>query len=233
MARLPRYCLPDYPQHVIQRGNNRGPIFVTAEDYFCYRDCLADATSRYAADIHAYIFMTNHVHLLMTPRRPDSLARVLQSVGRRYVRYFNDTYHRTGTLWEGRYKATVIDSESYFLCCCRYVELNPVRAGLAAHPRDYPWSSYHSHAQGVADRLIVEHPCYLALGSTAEERQRAYRGLFTTAKDELQVDAIRHATNKAWVLGSAHFQGQIVSLVQRRVRPIPLGRPKQARETGL
>ena len=233
MARLPRYCLPDYPQHVIQRGNNRVPIFVSTEDYLCYRDCLADATTRYDADVHAYVFMTNHVHLLMTPRRPDSLARVLQSVGRRYVRYFNDTYYRTGTLWEGRYRATVIDSELYFLCCCRYIELNPVRAGLVAHPRDYPWSSYHSHAQGLADPLIVEHPCYLALGSTAEERQRTYRGLFTTATDDLQIEAIRHATNKTWALGSAHFQSQIASLLCRRVRPIPLGRPKQPRETGL
>ncbi len=129
MARLSRYCLPDYPQHVIQRGNNRNSIFVTAEDYLRYRDCLMDAMRRYAADLHAYVFMTNHVHLLMTPRHPDSLARVLQSVGRRYVRYFNDTYRRTGTLWEGRYRATVIDSALYFLACCRYIELNPGRHG--------------------------------------------------------------------------------------------------------
>jgi len=233
MARLPRYCLPDYPQHVIQRGNNRSPIFVSEEDYACYTNCLLDALHRYAAELHAYVFMTNHVHLLITPRRPDSLARILQSVGRRYVRYFNDRYQRTGTLWEGRYKATIIDSERYLLRCSRYIELNPVRAGMVTHPGDYRWSSYRAHADGVADRMIVEHPCYLSLGFTPEERQRAYGALFENQAADLQGDAIRAATNKAWVLGSGPFQRQIATLVQRRVRPMPLGRPKKLPESGL
>lgn len=233
MARLPRYCLPDYPQHVIQRGNNRSPIFVSEEDYSCYTNCLLDALPRYAAEIHAYVFMTNHVHLLITPRRPDSLARILQSVGRRYVRYFNDRYQRTGTLWEGRYKATIIDSELYLLRCSRYLDLNPVRAGMVAHPGDYRWSSYSAHADGAADRLIVEHPCYLALGSTPEERQGAYRALFENPESDLPVDAIREATNKAWVLGSGPFQRQIATAIQRRVRPMPLGRPKKTPEIRL
>jgi putative transposase len=233
MARLPRYCLPDYPQHVIQRGNNRSPIFIADEDYSCYVDCLLDAIQRYAAEIHAYVFMTNHVHLLMTPRRSDSLARILQAVGRRYVRYFNDTYRRTGTLWEGRYKATVIDSELYLLCCYRYIELNPVRAGIVTHPGDYRWSSYRAHAHGEANRLIVDHAGYLALGSTAEARQTAYRALFADSMDNFHLQAIRQATNKAWVLGNNAFQSQIATLLQRRVRPMPLGRPKKAPESGL
>lgn len=233
MARLPRYYLPDFPQHVIQRGNNRGPIFIADEDYSCYVDCLLDATQRYAAEIHAYVFMTNHVHLLMTPRRPDSLARILQSVGRRYVRYFNDTYQRTGTLWEGRYKATIIDSERYMLRCSRYIELNPVRAGMVTNPGDYPWSSFRAHAHGQADRLIVDHAGYLALGATPEERQGTYRALFTNPDEDLQVEAIRHATNKAWILGSKQFQDQIAALLQRRMRPMPLGRPKKVSESGL
>ena len=233
MARLPRYCLPDYPQHIIQRGNNRGLIFASEEDYSCYANYLLDALHRYVAEIHAYVFMTNHVHLLITPRRPDSLARILQSVGRRYVRYFNDRYQRTGTLWEGRYKATVIDSELYLLRCYRYIELNPVRAGMVAHPGNYRWSSYRAHADGAADRLIAEHPYFLALGSTPEERQRGYRALFENPGADLPVAAIREATNKAWVLGNGPFQRHVATLLQRRVRPMPLGRPKQTPENGL
>jgi REP-associated tyrosine transposase len=233
MARLPRYCLPDYPQHVIQRGNNRSPIFIADEDYSCYVHCLLDAIQRDVAEIHAYVFMTNHVHLLMTPRRSDSLARILQSVGRRYVRYFNDAYQRTGTLWEGRYKATVIDSELYLLRCYRYIELNPVRAGMVTHPGDYQWSSYRAHAHGGADRLIVDHAGYLALGSTAEARQTAYRALFADSMDDFHLEAIRQAKNIAWVLGNDQFQEQVAALLHRRVRPIPLGRPKKVSEKGL
>src|SRR2546427_502715 len=233
MARLPRYCLPDYPQHVIQRGNNRSPIFIANEDYSYYKDCLLDALQRYAAELHAYVLMNNHVHLLMTPQHADSLARILQSVGRRYVRYFNDTYQRTGTLWEGRYKATIIDSEQYLLRCYRYVELNPVRAGMVTHPGDYQWSTYRAHAHGEADRLIIDHASYLALGATAEARHAAYRALFADPIDDLHLQAIRHATNKAWVLGNDQFQDQVAALLQQRVRPLPLGRPKKACEKGL
>lgn len=233
MARLSRYCLPGYPQHVIQRGNNRSPIFVAEEDYSCYRDCLLNAMQRHAADLHAYVFMTNHVHLLMTPHRPDSLARIMQSVGRRYVRYFNDTYRRTGTLWEGRYKAAVIDSALYLLRCYRYIELNPVRAGMVVRPGDYRWSSYRVHALGEADRLIVDHAGYLALGSTPEERQGAYCALFTNPDEDHQVEAIRQATNRAWILGSEQFQNQVATLLQQRVRPLPLGRPRKVPESGL
>ena len=137
MARLPRYHLPDQALHVIQRGNNREAIFFAEADYDCYRGWLADAAAAYGCAIHAYVLMTNHVHLLVTPRRADSLPRTMQSLGRRYVGHINATYRRTGTLWEGRYRAAPIDSEAYFLACCRYIELNPVRAGMVRHPRDY------------------------------------------------------------------------------------------------
>lgn len=148
MARLPRYFLPGQPQHVIQRGNNRNIIFAGENDYRFYLECLADASGKHSCDIHAYVLMTNHVHLLLTPHHKDSIAKTLQSVGRRYVQYFNHVYQRTGTLWEGRYKATLIDSEAYLLTCYRYIELNPVRAGLVSHPREYPWSSYRLHGEG-------------------------------------------------------------------------------------
>jgi putative transposase len=153
MARLGRYFLPDQPLHVIQRGNNREAIFFAENDYGCYRDWLAAAAAEYGCAIHAYVLMTNHVHLLVTPRAAQSLPRTMQSLGRRYVRHINTRYRRTGTLWEGRYRAAPIDSEAYFLACCRYIELNPVRARMVRHPRDYAWSSYHAHAE-FGDRLL-------------------------------------------------------------------------------
>lgn len=174
MPRLPRYVLPGHPYHVIQRGNNRCPIFVADEDYGCFRHTLSEACFRHNCHIHAYFLMTNHVHFVMTPQ----LAKVLQSVGRRYVQYFNTTYHRTGTLWEGRHKATVIDTERYLLTCYRYTELNPVGANMVTHPSEYRWSSYAANALGNLNPLLTPHNLYQALGSSIEQRQAAYRGLF-------------------------------------------------------
>lgn len=162
MARLGRYFLPGQPLHVIQRGNNRAPIFFHDEDYTRYRDWLARAAAEQGCAVHAYVLMTNHVHLLVTPESADSLPRLMQSLGRRYVRSVNAAYRRTGTLWEGRYRAAPIDSEAYFLACCRYIELNPVRARMVAHPRDYRWSSYAAHARGARDALAHDHPLYRA-----------------------------------------------------------------------
>jgi putative transposase len=152
---------------------------------------------------------------------------MLQSIGRRYVQYFNSTYQRTGTLWEGRYRATLIDSEHYLLTCYRYIELNPVRAKMVANPRAYPWSSYRYHAEGRADRLITDHALYLALGKTDTERQRAYRGLSKVQLEGERVTAIREATNKAWVLGSDGFKEKMAAVIQRRAQPLPKGRPRK------
>jgi putative transposase len=148
MPRLPRYVLPGQPQHVIQRGNNRSPLFNVEADYACFLHYMQDACRRHGCHVHAYVLMTNHIHLLITPESKDGLSKVMQSVGRRYVQYFNTSYQRTGTLWEGRYKATIVDSESYLLTCYRYIELNPVRAKLVGHPAEYRWSSYHANALG-------------------------------------------------------------------------------------
>ena len=191
MPRLPRYVLPGHPQHVIQRGNNRCPIFVADEDYGCFRHHLREACVRHDCRIHAYVFMTNHVHLVMTPDKEDNLAQVLQSVGRRYVQYFNTTYRRTGTLWEGRYKATVIDTQRYLLTCYRYIELNPVRANMVQHPGEYPWSSYAANALGRADSLLTPHALYLALDNLPERRQAAYRALFQVHIDNKTLEDIR------------------------------------------
>jgi putative transposase len=174
--------------------------------------------------------MTNHVHLLVTPRSPDSLPRTMQSLGRRYVRYVNATYRRSGTLWEGRYRAAPIDSEDYFLACCRYIELNPVRARMVRHPRDYRWSSYRAHAQGRADLLLTSHDLYDRLGRTAIARQQEYRALFRAALDEDFVQDLRAATNGSWVLGGARFKQQIAKALGRRVVPLPKGRPRKAGE---
>lgn len=225
MARLGRYFLPDQPLHVIQRGNNRGAVFFDEADRGRYRDWLAEAAAQHGCTIYAYVLMTNHVHLLAAPQREASLPRTMQSLGRRYVRYVNDAYRRTGTLWEGRYRAAPIDSEAYFLACCRYIELNPVRAGMVAHPREYRWSSWRAHARGAADPLAAEHPIYRALGGDAAARQRAYRALFAAPLAGEFVEAVRAATNGGWALGDEGFKRRIAAALGRRVAPAPKGRP--------
>ena len=227
MARLPRFSLPGQPQHVIQRGNNRGIIFAADEDYIFFKDCLDEAAKRYGCDIHAYVLMTNHVHFLMTPHEGNSISKVLQSVGRRYVQYFNHTYQRTGTLWEGRYKATLIESERYLLTCCQYIELNPVRAAMVSDPGNHPWSSYRHHVQGETDLLIKDHPLYLALGQSAEERRSVYGELFRSELEPEALVSIRDATNKAWILGCERFKAEAAILSRRRTQPLPKGRPKK------
>ncbi|HWU85519.1 MAG TPA: transposase [Rhodocyclaceae bacterium] len=231
MARLPRYIIPGQPQHIIQRGNNRQIIFAAEADYQFFRDALVAAAEKHALAIHAYVWMSNHIHLLATPGNNDSISKVFQSAGRRYVQYFNYTYRRSGTLWEGRYRATVVDSEHYLLTLMRYIELNPVRAGMVSHPRDYPWSSYAFNAQGEAGPntcWLKPHTQYARLGRSAEERQSAYRQLFRAAISGQDLTAIRESTHKGWALGSERFKAQIEALAQRRAVSKGVGRPKKA-----
>jgi putative transposase len=229
MARLPRYVIPGQPQHIIQRGNNRQAIFTADEDYQFFRDALVDAAVKHDLAIHAYVWMTNHIHLLATPGEADSISKVFQSVGRRYVQYFNFHYKRSGTLWEGRYWATVVDSERYLLTVMRYIELNPVRAGVVAHPRDYRWSSYAFNAGGEKGKdmdWLVPQREYLRLGRSAQARQAAYRQLFKAAVSEADLTAIRDSTHKGWALGSARFINKIEALGQQRAASKGVGRPK-------
>ena len=224
MARLPRFVIPDQPQHVIVRGNNRDPIFLSDEDYQFYLEKLKQACEKHECDLHAYVLMTNHVHLLITPHTEQGLSKVMQMIGRYYVQYFNHSYQRTGTLWEGRYKATLIDSERYLLTCYRYIELNPVRANdMAEHPADYPWSSYRHNALGQENKLITPHEEYSQLGNNATERQQAYRDLFNHHISQRTLADIRQATNKAWILGSQHFKDKIEQQLNRRINPLPKG----------
>ena len=219
MARQPKFVIPGQPQHVIQRGNNREIIFVDDADYQFYLEKLYDACQKYNCDLHAYVLMTNHVHLLITPHSEDGISKVIQFVGRYYVQYFNFTYSRTGTLWEGRYKATLIDSENYLMTCCRYIELNLVRAEMVKHPSKYRWSSYHFNARGKEDKLITPHLLYKRLGRTSKERQESYRSLFRHKLLESSVAEIRESTNKAWVLGGDKFKAKIEKLTGRQTKP--------------
>ncbi len=227
MARLPRFYVPDTPLHAIQRGNNRSLLFFEPVDYSQYVSWLKEAAFEHRCAIHAYVLMPNHVHLLVTPNQATSLPKMFQSLGRRYVQYVNAKYERTGTLWEGRYRATIIDSDAYLLTCCRYIELNPVRANLVAHPRDYIWSSYRFHALGRANPLLTPHELYLQLGRTALARQQAYRALFRQHLSEEVLESIRDATNSAWVLGSSRFTARMERKLDRRVSPLPRGRPRK------
>ena len=219
MARLPRFALAGQPQHVIQRGNNRMAMFLRPADYAVFYRWLANTCARHACEIHAYVLMTNHVHLLMTPRDPFGIGRVLQSLGRRYVRYFNTAYERTGTLWEGRYRAAPVDTDGYLLACYRYIELNPVRAGLAAGPTEYPWSSHRANALSERDRLVTPHERYCSLGGDPLSRRAAYRALFVDVLDDSLVQEIRESTNKRWALGSDRFREQIAAMAGRRAQP--------------
>lgn len=227
MARLPRFYIPGQPLHVIQRGNNREPMFVGDADFRHYLWCLEEAAELHRLTIHAYVLMTNHIHLLATPANESSLPKTMQSVGRRYVQYFNYSYGRTGTLWEGRYRSTVIDSDAYLLTCMRYIELNPVRAAMVMHPGDYRWSSYRANAFGDAGDIAQSHPIFLALGNSDDERRSAYRQLFRSQLSEADVEAIRDATNRAWALGNDRFREEIEALSGRRSRPSPKGRPRK------
>ncbi len=220
MARLPRFVLPGHPQHVVLRGNNREPIFHAEADYRFYLEKLKQACDKHDCAVHAYALMTNHVHLLLTPYKNDGLPKTIQMLGRYYVQYFNYRYKRTGTLWEGRYKATLIDSDAYALTCYRYIELNPVRAaGMVSHPSEYAWSSYRCNALGEADSLVVPHELYQSLGGSNSERQGAYRALFRAHIADKTLDEIREATNKAWVLGSGQFKDKIDAQLNRASAP--------------
>ena len=224
MARLPRFVIPGQPQHVIVRGNDRQPIFYTEDDYRFYLEKLKQACEKHQCDVHAYVLMTNHVHLLMTPHTEQGIGKVMQMLGRYYVQYFNYTYDRTGTLWEGRYRATLIDSERYLLTCYRYIELNPVRAqDMVNHPSKYPWSSYGYNALGQTDDHVTPHREYLGLGRLAGDRQRAYLGLFKTHIPDKTLNDIRESTNRAWVLGSSHFKAYIEKQIGRRSGPLLRG----------
>jgi putative transposase len=224
---LPRICLPGFAQHVIQRGNNRQVCFAADEDFAAYAHWLAEYADKYRVAVHAWVFMTNHVHLLVTPATSRGVSRLMQALGRRYVRYFNCSYRRSGTLWEGRFKSCVVAAEDYLLTCQRYIELNPVRAGMVDGPADYPWSSFRANGLGYATQLCTPHEVYQRLGLDAPERTAAYRELFRAQLAPATVSRIRRATEKGMALGDDRFKQEVERLAKRRVAPLKPGpKPK-------
>ncbi|BFM13623.1 transposase [Simiduia litorea] len=217
MARLPRLYVLGCSHHIIQRGNNRDACFFDERDYAFYLQQLQQSAKQFNVAVHAFVLMTNHVHLLVTPTTADGCSKMMQSLGRKYVRYINISYQRSGTLWEGQYKSTLVDSELYFLTVSRYIELNPVRAGMVEAPGDYPWSSFRANGMGKSIQLLTQHSCYRALGRTDAQRVLRYRSLFSDTIHTELLDAIRECANKSWVLGSDKFKSQIAVHANRRV----------------
>lgn len=228
MPRRARLSIPGIPWHIIQRGNNRSVCFHAEEDFQFYLHFLREFAVKFGCAIHAYVLMTNHVHLLLTPHKPHSASLLMKHLGQRYVQYINRTYQRSGTLWEGRFRSCLTQSEDYVLACYRYIELNPVRAGMVIQPKDYRWSSYHTNALGKASNLITPHEEYLRIGHDEEIRREAYRALFKAHIDEEIVGQIRNATNGNYALGSERFQNEIEEALGRRARRGQAGRPGKA-----
>lgn len=226
MARLPRYTIINQPQHIIQRGLNGKRIFRAEQDYQYFHDCLDAAAYNYNLKVHAYALMPDHVHILASPKQADSISRTVQSIGRNYVQYFNESYGGGGTLWEGRYRATVLDPKPYLLTCCRYIELNPVRAGLTKTPGDYRWSSYGHNAAGEYDEMITPHREYLKLGDDDRQRARAYRALFRRRIDPETAEYITESTLKGWAIGDTKFARRMEQRCGRRAMQLPKGRPR-------
>lgn len=225
MPRRSRIVLPHVPMHVIQRGNNRSVCFVADEDYLFYLEHLEKIANKVGVVVHAYVLMTNHVHLLVTPESREGISSLMKRLGQRYVQYFNRMYKRSGTLWEWRFRSALVSEDAYFLGCQRYIELNPVRASMVDHPAEYRWSSYASNGQGQASSLIKAHALYMNLGRTDLERQAVYRELFRYQLDPGLVDEIRKATNGGVVLGSHRFADEVAILLGVRTKLGVSGRP--------
>lgn len=231
MARLPRITLPGIPQHIIQRWNNRQACFASEEDFTAYAHWLAEYAEKYKIAIHAWVFMTKHVRLLVSSKTEDGISRLMQTLGRCYVRYFNYSYKRTGALWEGRFKSCVVDAENYLLICQRYIELNPVRAGMVSQPCDYIWSNYQANGLGKSIKMWQPHRIYCELGKTPEQRASAYREMFRGHFEETILKTIRDATNQGMALGNDRFKEEIESLTERRVMLLKRGpKPKNKAE---
>lgn len=231
MPRRARLAIPGLPLHLIQRGNNRQACFFAEDDYRTYLNWLDESANKVGCRIHAYVLMTNHVHLLVSADQAEAPSAMMKALGQRYVQYINKTYRRTGTLWEGRFRSCPIQEELYLLACQRYIELNPVRAGMVAQPADYPWSSYRANAQGEANPLLRPHTLYEALANDASTRQAAYQALFGNELDPERVDEIRKATNGNFLLGNTCFAAEVESTLGRRVLPGKSGRPRRADKT--
>lgn len=233
MPRRPRTHLDAMPLHIVQRGHNRDACFFCDDDYLAYLHWLNEALKSTGCQLHAYALMTNHVHLLITPEKADAIPKLLISLGRRYVQYINKTYRRTGTLWDSRYKSSLVQAETYLLSCMRYIELNPVRAVMVDDPAHYRWSSYRCNGLGQPDPLLTPHRAYLEIAHSDSERQAAYRQLFRAQLDDEAIADIRLALSQSLPLGNKRFHEQIAQAIGEPREARPRGRPRNTgKETG-
>ncbi len=228
MPRKPRFFLPDILAHIVQRGHSREPAFFEDNDYHAYLGWLAEAATRYECAVHAYVLMTNYIHILATPKDKHGISLMIQYIGRRYVPYINASYGTSGTIWEGRYKASLIHDEQYLLTCMRYIELNPIRADMTKSPGHYRWSSYRSNAQGKEDKLLTAHPLHLSLGKTNASRLEGYKALFKSHIDEEDLKDIRAAWQTGTSLGNDYFKENIERKLNGKVGQARRGWPKRA-----
>ena len=230
MPRTSRIDLPGLPQHLISRGNNRNDIFFRDRDRLVFLEYLAEACTDNDCAVHAFVLMSNHVHLLATGNAPMAISRMMQDLGRRYVLYVNSAYKRTGALYDGRFKSSLVETSSYLLACMRYIELNPVRAGMVRSPGEHPWSSFGQNASGDPTGLVKPHPEYLQLSADPARRRAAYLGLFDggIAGDELL--AIRESAQMNRPLGGERFYAAIEATLRRPVKVAPQGRPRRVAE---
>ena len=225
MPRPKRIDLPGLAHHLIVRGNNRHVIFPSDDDRSYFLECLGEARGRRQCDIHAFVLMPNHVHLLATARKPSGMSRMMQDIGRAYVKRLNSKYRRTGALYEGRFKSSLVETRRYFMTCMRYIELNPVRARMVSHPAQFPWSSFRQNIAGDPRGLLTPHPEYLALGSDAQARADAYCGLFEHEIDAVELEVIRQCAEQGCALGDDEFCQAVEGMLGRRVTYTPKGRP--------
>jgi putative transposase len=228
MARQPRLIAPGLPHHVVQRGHNRQAVFLQPADRAKYLDLLFDHALRHRVAVHAFVLMDNHTHLLATPEAPDGLSKMMQALGREYVQTFNALHGRSGTVWEGRYRSTVVETERYLLACMVYIDLNPVRAGMVAVPAEFGWSS-HRHWVGLqGEPRLTPHPVYWALGNTPFAREAAYRDMVHAGLSSEQVQALTNSALSGWVLGHDAFVQGLAAQTTRRIVPGRAGRPFKA-----
>lgn len=225
MARLPRLVLANYPHHILQSGNNNQQIFRDDEDYQRFLGWLKESAKEFKVAIHAYVLMPDHLHLLATPTTVEGLAQMMQRVGRYYVPWYNAKYARNGSLFQGRFKTSLIDPERYFLVCSRFIESNAVRSQLVSDPLNYPWSSYLHHAGIKPDPVITDHALVWALGNTPFQREAAYIELSRPSLSQAERDVVEAALLKGWPLGSDKFKTELQQRAKRQVLPAKRGRP--------
>ena len=230
MPRKPRFFLPEIPIHIVVRGNNKQIIFAEEDDFQAYINAMAESLIATETKLHAYVLMSNHVHLLVSAMIPENISKLIQGIGRKYVPYFNHKYGRTGTIWEGRFKASSIDSDQYMLACYRYIEMNPVRAKMVNAPADYKWSSYGGNALGHPSKVLSPHDLYLALGKTEASRQAAYRSLFSDVMNHAVLQDIRDCLQTGTPLGNDKFRLNIEALLGQKVGSTQRGRPLSLRK---